>query len=143
MSYWEIDGKIFEDEFEAKDYIRDNIDESMYDDMLDEIYGDIEICGYSYSASLAFERVDPIAYNVGFNDYTSNMDIDLPESYDGEDENIYGCEVIYHEEDEDEDEDDDDDIYDESYRHNKRSVGVNRSRRLSYNERLNRRRRRF
>ena len=42
-----------------------------YDEMLDEIYGTIEICGIEYSASLALYRVDEIAYRVGMNDYES------------------------------------------------------------------------
>lgn len=42
-----------------------------YDEMLDEIYGEIEICGIEYSASVALYRVDEIAYRVGMNDYES------------------------------------------------------------------------
>ncbi len=42
-----------------------------YDDMLNEIFGTIKICGYEYSASRALYRVDEIAYRVGMNDYES------------------------------------------------------------------------
>jgi len=42
-----------------------------YDEMLDDIYGEIEICGITYSASVALYRVDEIAYRVGMNDYES------------------------------------------------------------------------
>jgi hypothetical protein len=44
-----------------------------YDDMLDECYGDIKICGYEYYASNAFKCVDPIAYACGFSDYESSI----------------------------------------------------------------------
>jgi len=33
-----------------------------YDDMLDEMFGTVEICGIEYSASIALYRVDEIAY---------------------------------------------------------------------------------
>jgi hypothetical protein len=39
----------------------------MYDDMLDECFGDVKIGGYSYQHSKAFKDVDEIAYRCGFN----------------------------------------------------------------------------
>lgn len=42
-----------------------------YDDMLDELYGVIDICGIECSASVALQRVDEIAYRVGMSDYES------------------------------------------------------------------------
>ena len=42
-----------------------------FDDMLDEMFGTVEICGIEYSASIALYRVDEIAYRVGMNDYES------------------------------------------------------------------------
>ena len=50
--------------------------EASYQEYLDEAYGDIEICGYTYSASQALESVDPIAYRVGLSDYESSLDED-------------------------------------------------------------------
>jgi len=44
-----------------------------YNEMLDEVYGDIEICDYTYSASLALYRIDPIAYDQGFSDYVDSL----------------------------------------------------------------------
>jgi hypothetical protein len=44
----------------------------IYDDMLDDCYGMIDVCGYKYDASTALKRIDPIAYNVGFSDYIAN-----------------------------------------------------------------------
>lgn len=58
--------------------------EDAYDNMLDEMYGDIEICGLEYSASIALFRVDEVAYNCGKNDYSSN----IIEEIEGEIENL-------------------------------------------------------
>ena len=63
--------------FDATEYIN----YAQYDDMLDDVYGDIEICGYSYSASVALKRIDPIAYDVGFSDYCGNIDLDDVQEY--------------------------------------------------------------
>lgn len=52
----------------AEEWLDNNHD--AYDDWLDEL-GDVEIGGYKYSQSIALKRVDPIAYNVGFSDWTS------------------------------------------------------------------------
>lgn len=40
-----------------------------YDDMLDDVYGEVSIAGYEYSTSNALKNVDPIAYRVGFADW--------------------------------------------------------------------------
>lgn len=68
-------------------YETERYDEDSYDELLDEIYGDIEICGLTYPASQALESVDPIAYRCGFSDmqeyyYTA----DAPEDVTGFDE---------------------------------------------------------
>ena len=43
-----------------------------YDDMLDEIYEDAQIGGYSYTTSSALKQVDPIAYRCGFCDWVAS-----------------------------------------------------------------------
>lgn len=48
--------------------------EEAYRDMLDECYGEIEICGCTYPASVALARVDPIAYRHGLLDYEDSLD---------------------------------------------------------------------
>lgn len=45
----------------------------MYDDSLDEIYGDFM---GSYPASRVLKEVDPIAYRVGFHDYVDSLESD-------------------------------------------------------------------
>ncbi len=49
----------------------------MYDEMLDECYGPVSICGYMYPASYAFKEVDPIAYQDGFNNWADSQEIEV------------------------------------------------------------------
>jgi hypothetical protein len=44
-----------------------------YDEMLDDVYAPINICGVVYSPSVALFRVDEIAYRCGMNDYESML----------------------------------------------------------------------
>ena len=52
-----------------------------YDEMLDDVYGDVEICGMNYSSSQALKELDPIAYRCGKGDYESNYDLNNCEEY--------------------------------------------------------------
>ena len=47
-----------------------------FDDMLDDCYQDVVIAGLAYSASVAFKRIDPIAYRVAMSDYESYLRTD-------------------------------------------------------------------
>ena len=49
---------------------------NMYNDMLDETYGEVQIGGMNYTTSGALYRVDQTAYRCGFNDYTSHLEED-------------------------------------------------------------------
>ena len=44
-----------------------------YDEWLDEMFDQVEICGLKYYASYAFKEVDPIAYRCGYIDYYSDL----------------------------------------------------------------------
>ena len=46
-----------------------NIMRKYYDDMLDELYGTIDVCGMECRASITLYRMDRIAYGKGMNDY--------------------------------------------------------------------------
>jgi len=46
----------------------------LYDEMLDECYGDIKILGLAYRHSDVLKDVDAIAYRCGFNDFTSQLE---------------------------------------------------------------------
>jgi len=43
-------------------------DEEKFEEYLDEIYGNVSICGYEYPAGQALREVDPIAFRVCFAD---------------------------------------------------------------------------
>lgn len=45
----------------------------LYEDMLDDIYGAVNIGGYEYETSDALKQVDPIAYRCGRNDYVDSL----------------------------------------------------------------------
>lgn len=47
--------------------------EDIYDDMLDDCYGQINVCGYEYYASKLLEDTDPIAYRCGLSDYSDSL----------------------------------------------------------------------
>lgn len=47
-----------------------------YDDMLNECYPSVNICGYDYDAARAFKEVDPIAYQT---EYSNWLDHELQE----------------------------------------------------------------
>jgi hypothetical protein len=47
-----------------------------YDQMLDECFPEVEICGYKWNPSTALKRIDEIAYNCGFSDYISSLESD-------------------------------------------------------------------
>jgi hypothetical protein len=47
--------------------------ESMYNEMLDDCYEMIDICGYKYLPSTTLKTVDPIAYRCGFVDYLDSL----------------------------------------------------------------------
>jgi hypothetical protein len=66
--------------------IRENerYDEDAYRELLNDVYGEVSICGYNYSASDALEAVDPVAFRCGFADsqeyfYTFDADPDSVE----------------------------------------------------------------
>ena len=80
--------------------IENGVDKEYYNDMLDECYGEVDICSYKWSPSIALERIDPVAYNCGFNDYKDSLYSDL--KYELErltcSEEFYGYEIEIEEE---------------------------------------------
>ena len=77
--------EVIEEQIKAKQSEIDNFEYEMtdeqYDELLDEIYGDVEVCGNTYNASYALKELDPIAYRVGKSDYESSYDLDEVEDY--------------------------------------------------------------
>lgn len=46
---------------------------NLVDDMLDDVYGQVEVAGYSYSTSYALKEIDITAYNETFNNYIDSL----------------------------------------------------------------------
>ena len=44
-----------------------------FDGHLNDVYGTVEIAGMKWDASIAFERVDPIAYALSLEDYEDSL----------------------------------------------------------------------
>lgn len=100
MKKWIVSNRYGSWEFDsvqgAQDFIWGSPEaESCYDDMLDDCYGDVTICGISYSASLALKRTDNIAYRCGFDDYVDAVfcDVDFDNMGGGDCVEIFGLEV--------------------------------------------------
>ena len=51
---------------------------SEYDKFLNEVYGSINLCGFTYPAATLFYNGDPVAYEAGMCDFEERM-------YDSED----------------------------------------------------------
>ena len=49
-------------ESELSDIVYETIYNSVVDDMLDQWYGDVEICGNKYPTSIALKSTDPLVY---------------------------------------------------------------------------------
>jgi len=47
--------------------------EDMYNNMIDEISGEVRIGSLTYMASEVLPIIDPIAYDCGFNDYLDSL----------------------------------------------------------------------
>lgn len=89
--------------------IEENIDEESYDEMLNEVYGEVVFGTLSYLASQVLEAVDPIAYRCGFLDYVDhelygNIKYELERMDDGKELEFYGVTVEFTDEEEDEEE---------------------------------------
>lgn len=86
----------------------ENVEDYYWDDYLDEIYGEVEICGHEYYASRALYLVDEIGYRCGKNDWLDGEYQDIVYSLermaDGDEEEYFGVTVRYEEVSDDEEE---------------------------------------
>lgn len=53
-----------------------------YDKVLDEVYGDAEVAGRTFSTGYVLSELDPIAYKCGWIDWCDSEDIDTDELED-------------------------------------------------------------
>lgn len=65
-----------EEEVEEVQTITESEALEQYDQMLDDCYPSVKVCGYEYDPSRALKELDPIAYRVGFSDYCSSLEDD-------------------------------------------------------------------
>jgi hypothetical protein len=77
------------EDFDAvKNFIYDNVDmdrnsfELEYDEFLDDVYGKVNVCGAEYYPSILLQKVDPVRYRVGKQDYVEQMLDGLTEEED-------------------------------------------------------------
>lgn len=68
-------------DFDKSSYVDIYDWQERYNEMLDEVYGDVTICGYTYDSSYALKEVDPIAYQCGKNDWLDSLDNDEFDEY--------------------------------------------------------------
>lgn len=55
--------------------------DEVYNNMLDDCYEEVNVCGCIYQPSEALKQLDPIAYRCGKSDYESEYDLDNCEEY--------------------------------------------------------------
>ena len=95
----------------AAQEVIENVEDYYWDDCLDDVYGEVEICGYKYCASRALSLVDEVAYRCGKNDWLDGEYQDIVYSLermeDGEEEKYFGVTVRYEEVSDDEEEEED------------------------------------
>lgn len=95
----------------AAQEVIDNVDDYYWDDLLDEVWGEVEVCGYTYCASRALKKLDEVAYNCGKNDWLdgeySDIVYSLERMVDGDKEDYFGITVRYKEVSDDEEEEED------------------------------------
>lgn len=101
---WTIDETVFDDAYNAADYILDNTDIEIYDEMLDDVYGEINIAGIVFDTSYALYKLDEISYHCGWIDYKDSlcqdMGYEMERMDDGEEIKFYGKTVRCNIEDE-------------------------------------------
>jgi hypothetical protein len=90
--------------FKGHDVVNGEVEvcDSLYTDHLDEMWGDVVICGMTYSSGRALQELDPVAYRCGKNDFGSELDSELERQLENEDDtDIEFIEELDDEEDED------------------------------------------
>ena len=87
-----------------------NVEDCYWDDYLDEVYGEVEICGCEYCASRALSLVDEVGYRCGKNDWLDGEYQDIVYSIermmDGDEDEYFGVTVRYEKVFDDEEEED-------------------------------------
>lgn len=109
QEFWSIENV---SSFCGHDVVNGEVDlsDDAWEEKLDELYGEVEVCGYSYGAGCALRKLDPVAFRCGKNDEESSIQAELETQLDREDPT--GIEFIDGEEEDSEDMTDYDKGYD-------------------------------
>lgn len=51
--------------------------EQAYCDSLNDVYGTVDVCGYTYDAGYALQQLDPTAFRCGVADWSSEMYVEV------------------------------------------------------------------
>lgn len=54
--------------------IEPEVDESDFREYLNDLYGEVDICGMTFDAGYALQELDPTAFRCSMSDYTSTLD---------------------------------------------------------------------
>ena len=80
---FKIDDEIFDDASSVAYHITENMDDEVYDNMLNESYDDdVSICGCEYNQVSTWKEIDPTAYRCGKNDYYDALAQDMSSEID-------------------------------------------------------------
>lgn len=65
--------------FNGNDVVNGEIEisNSEYEEILNDLYGDVEVCGYTFGSGSLLVDADPVAFRVGKNDYESAIQTEL------------------------------------------------------------------
>lgn len=95
----------------AAQEVIENVEDYYWDELLDNVYGEVEVCGYTYCASRVLSLVDEVGYRCGKNDWLDGEYQDIVYSLerivDGDEEDYFGITVRYEEVSDDEEEEED------------------------------------
>lgn len=90
---WKYDGQII-DESQIYDIVIYHYDYERYDEMLDDYWETVKICGFEYSPSHALKMVDKVAYECGYNDEISYIADEIIYNHAEMDYTGFGIEYI-------------------------------------------------
>ena len=63
-----------------------SLSDSEYVEYLNEVYGDVNVCGQTFGAGDLFKDADPIAFDCGKSQYESSLQSELESDIENEDD---------------------------------------------------------
>lgn len=94
---WIVDGYEYNELSESVSAVIESIDTNRFDEYLDKIYGEFDVCGYNCTAAETLKAVDPTTYRRKFNEWKGSLSDDiegeLEDMSNGDATNLYGVDV--------------------------------------------------